>query len=71
MENEEAKQYGVQFHPEVDLTEHGKHMLQNFLYKVAQFKGDYTMFDRKVEALKYITSTVGDKKVVSLTSLKA
>lgn len=31
--------YGVQFHPEVDLSVNGKQMLANFLFKVASFTG--------------------------------
>ena len=30
----ERKHYGVQFHPEVDLSKEGTHMLRNFLYRV-------------------------------------
>eukprot|EP01127_Copromyxa_protea_P011858 TRINITY_DN3024_c0_g1_i1.p1 TRINITY_DN3024_c0_g1~~TRINITY_DN3024_c0_g1_i1.p1 ORF type:complete len:665 (-),score=136.96 TRINITY_DN3024_c0_g1_i1:50-1768(-) len=60
--------YGVQFHPEVDLSVNGKQMLENFLYKVALFKGDFTMEDRHQKALDYITSRVGDKKVLVLVS---
>jgi len=63
MENPSAKLYAVQFHPEVDLTENGRHMLKNFLFKVALLQGDYTMYDRKMEAFRYIHATVKDKKV--------
>ena len=34
LKHREREIYGVQFHPEVDLTEHGLDMLRNFLYKV-------------------------------------
>ena len=34
VEDESRKLYGVQFHPEVDLTENGVVMLRNFLYGV-------------------------------------
>jgi GMP synthase (glutamine-hydrolysing) len=68
IENHEKKLYGVQFHPEVDLTEHGKDVLKNFLYSVAGFSGSYTMEDRQIKAIEYIKATVGDKKVLVLVS---
>ena len=37
--------YGVQFHPEVNHTEHGTDMIRNFLYEVCKAKGDWTMGD--------------------------
>jgi GMP synthase (glutamine-hydrolysing) len=39
------KRYGVQFHPEVDLTENGKDMLSNFLFKIAGLEKNYTVED--------------------------
>ena len=47
--------YGVQFHPEVNHTEHGTDMIRNFLYEVCKAKGDWTMGDfckSTVQALK-------------------
>ena len=35
IEDESRKLFGVQFHPEVDLTENGLTMLKNFLYGVS------------------------------------
>lgn len=37
--------YGVQFHPEVNHTEHGTDMIRNFLYEVCKARGDWTMGD--------------------------
>jgi len=60
--------YGVQFHPEVDLTINGKKILKNFLYKVAKFKGDFSVGDRQQQAIKYLKESIGNKKVLVLVS---
>ena len=68
---EKQKIYGLQFHPEVDLTEHGRQMLKNFLYEVAKCKGTYTMASREAACIEYIRNTVGSHKVlVSISSFK-
>lgn len=56
--------YGVQFHPEVDLTPNGKSMLHNFLFGIAGLTGNYTLRDREAQCIQYIRNTVGDKKVL-------
>lgn len=66
--NDEKKIYGVQFHPEVDLTVDGMKMISNFLFKVCKFPGDFTISSRKTKAIKEIQETVGDKKVLCLVS---
>ncbi|KAK2583306.1 hypothetical protein KPH14_009308 [Odynerus spinipes] len=60
--------YGVQFHPEVDLTPNGKIMLHNFLYGIAGLTGNYTLHDRETQCIQYIRQTVGNKKVLLLVS---
>lgn len=62
------KFYGVQFHPEVDLTVNGKQVLFNFLFKIAGFSGTYTMEDREQKALAYIRSVVGKGYALVLVS---
>ena len=37
--------YGVQFHPEVNHTEHGQDMIRNFLYRVCGCTGTWNMGD--------------------------
>ena len=56
--------YGVQFHPEVNHTEHGTQMIRNFLYQVCHAKGDWTMEDYCRTALAAIRDKVGDGKVL-------
>ena len=54
--------YGVQFHPEVNHTQHGTDMIRNFLYEVCHAKGTWTMGDfckRTVAQLQEIIGTEG------------
>ena len=56
--------FGVQFHPEVNHTEHGKDMIRNFLYEVCHAKGDWTMGDYKKTAIEAVRQKVGSGKVL-------
>ncbi|KAK3911777.1 GMP synthase [glutamine-hydrolyzing] [Frankliniella fusca] len=66
--NEKLRLYGVQFHPEVDLSVNGKAMLKNFLFDISGLTGSFTIQGREQECLKYIKQTVGDNKVLLLVS---
>ena len=68
IENTQKKRYGVQFHPEVDLTEHGNDILHNFLYEICGLSGNYTIEDRKEKAVAEIRERVGNRKVLALVS---
>lgn len=62
--HEQLRIYGVQFHPEVDLTQNGKVMLSNFLFEIARVTPNFTMQNRKEECIKYIKDKVGNNKVL-------
>jgi GMP synthase (glutamine-hydrolysing) len=66
--NEKLRLYGLQFHPEVDLTINGKQMLRNFLYNICELSGNFTMHSRELECIEYIRSVVGNNKVLMLVS---
>jgi GMP synthase (glutamine-hydrolysing) len=66
--DEHRRIYGVQFHPEVDLTEHGEQMISNFLFKVAGLAPSYTTEDKLEHAITHIRETVGDRQVLSFVS---
>jgi len=68
IENPERNLFGVQFHPEVDLTKHGRDILSSFLFEIAGFLGDFTMESRQTKAISYIREIAGDKKVLTLVS---
>lgn len=56
--------YGVQYHPEVNHTEHGVDMIRNFLYEVCGARGEWTMGDYKNTAIAAIREKVGNGKVL-------
>ncbi len=62
--DETRRFYGVQFHPEVNHTQHGTDMLRNFLYEVCRVSGDWTMADYKDTAIRQIREKVGDGRVL-------
>lgn len=66
--NEKSRLYGLQFHPEVDLTKEGSAMFSNFLRSVCGFAGTFTMEDRQARCIREIRETVGDNKVLMLLS---
>lgn len=66
--NEEARRYGVQFHPEVSHTPRGKELLRRFLFEKAGFRGDWTSEAFIEESLERIRTEVGDGKVLCAVS---
>lgn len=56
--------YGVQYHPEVNHTQHGVDMIHNFLYLVCGAQGDWTMGDYKKTAIASLRQTIGDGRVL-------
>ncbi|MDU7281506.1 MAG: glutamine-hydrolyzing GMP synthase [Leuconostoc citreum] len=62
--NDERRLYGVQFHAETTLSEHGKQILQNFVLDIAQAEANWDMSGFIDEQIARIRETVGDKKVL-------
>jgi GMP synthase (glutamine-hydrolysing) len=60
--------YGVQFHPEVDLTDHGREMLASFLHRVCGLEGNYVLEDRIETAVAKIREQVGEHPCLVLVS---
>ncbi|TGZ71762.1 hypothetical protein CRM22_002467 [Opisthorchis felineus] len=66
--NDQKRLYGVQFHPEVELTPCGRRILHNFLFGICGLKGDFQIKDRLMECKTEIQELVGQKKVLVLLS---
>ena len=64
VENADRKLYGVQFHPEVQHTEYGMQVLENFLYKVCGFSAEWTMASYLDEAVAECRRQIGDGRVL-------
>jgi GMP synthase (glutamine-hydrolysing) len=56
--------YGIQFHPEVYHTTHGKQLLENFLVHIAEIKPDWTPAAFVEETVQALKDKVGDGKVI-------
>ena len=63
MENRSARQFAIQFHPEVSHTTHGSAILRNFLH-VCAMKLDWNAGQFIEEKLQDIRAQVGDGRVV-------
>lgn len=60
--------FGVQFHPEVAHTQFGSLILQNFLFRVCQLKGDWSPSAIINEQVEKIREKVGDRSVICALS---
>ena len=67
--NEEARIYGVQFHPEVDLTPEGAHMLRNFLFDVSKIVPSFTLKSRETQCIEHVRSAVPPNNTVLVRNL--
>lgn len=60
--------YGLQFHPEVVHTPHGKTIIQNFLYKICGCTGNWTPANFIEESINTIKSKTHGGKVICALS---
>ncbi|MFZ2644229.1 MAG: glutamine-hydrolyzing GMP synthase [Verrucomicrobiia bacterium] len=64
MECRERNLYGLQFHPEVVHTPHGREILKNFMFRVCGCQGLWTMASFIERSVKEIRATVGNDRVI-------
>ncbi len=67
-ENAERRLAGVQFHPEVLHTEHGKRVLEQFLYDLAGIEPSWTMSNIVEDQIAAIRTQVGEKRAICALS---
>ena len=64
----EGNIFGLQFHPEVVHTVHGKTILENFLYHVCGCRGTWTPHNFVKSSIESISQQVGESKVICALS---
>ena len=67
-QNEKAKLYGIQFHPEVSHTLNGMQILKNFVFDICKAKKDWEIGNIKNRLIQDIKKTVGNEYVIMGTS---
>lgn len=67
-ESKKNRIYAVQFHPEVNHTQHGIKIIRNFLFEVCKIKNKWQMGSFIDEKIKEIREKVGSKKVLCAMS---
>jgi len=68
MANEEARQYALQFHPEVAHTEEGVRILKNFVFTICGAKPTWRMSSFIEHAVEDVRRRVGDRGVICALS---
>jgi GMP synthase (glutamine-hydrolysing) len=64
IENRERQYLGLQFHPEVVHTTHGREVIKNFVHRICGCGTDWTMRNYVDQAVEEIRSVVGKERVL-------
>ena len=64
LSNSKNNFYGIQFHPEVTHTKHGKKMLENFIFSICKSKKDWRISSVAENIIAEVKSEVGSEHVV-------
>lgn len=68
VENQEKKIYGVKFHPEIETSQLGKNILDNFLFKICTCDKKWNMEEFIEGNVNEIKKQVGDRKALCALS---
>ena len=68
MENKEKNFYGVQFHPEVNHTENGDKIIENFIINICKCSGSWKMDLFAKTTIESLKDKIGDKKALCALS---
>lgn len=68
MQNVEKNFYGIQFHPEVNHSENGSQVIQNFIYHICGCQGNWKMDSFAQETIQNMREKVGEGKVLCALS---
>ncbi len=66
LENREKQLYGLQFHPEVEHTERGQKIFQNFLFDICQVEKSWSIEEIKADKIATIKENLSDEDGVVL-----
>ncbi|MDP3387582.1 MAG: glutamine-hydrolyzing GMP synthase [Eubacteriales bacterium] len=67
-ENEQKQIYAVQFHPEVEHTDNGREVFNNFVFNICEEEPAWDMGNYAEETILKIKDTVGDRKALCALS---
>lgn len=60
--------YGIQFHPEVNLSINGTKIIHNFLFEICKCSGDWQISSFVEDSIKTLKEKIGDKKALCALS---